>query len=645
MNVETASDELYTLFVILVRAIQQTIYGLESVICSQLDVYPPIDLSQSLARVNPFHSDVAVYSFIHPQNSINSTIREGILKLFSNLSAWYRYSTTNPDEPIIEEIEKFFNSPKRFKKFILVQASGFIMEGKSRDVKSEMYQSYIRSHIHNHAMKIEEDFVIPEFYEVVCPENDHLWRVNVGHPIFDFQKLKEYNKVPPLLVASDHHKLIRLLWIYAIIKQINKLENTGCDKIILYTDRASIDHDVFDFIFGGDWEPSFHLFTHTLLDTMINMRMVTGNKVSHMIAKFERVQPWPLLKLKGREFEYKFYKNEQMLRRCARQFYEQRNLLLNCQEHTFISSLFLQKFVPSQPAPVEKLVSRFGSRDETVRDGTFSVMLKLSFLNFMELIKTYKLFDIKFTNNAFNLQHATEDNSLANLLNATLFYRFSVFNFFSFPIVERMYELLRAVSKEYCEGSLPYTYVPRVPLKKIRIIAIDGFIFQGKTTKLKQAKPLIEDLPKNLNVHRVIIHEQDDNWRCYEDHMLKHLQPLLIFSLFESIYTEYMNMDGQDELEIILDRGIVGYCSFQDNVYYWDIFNLFLATIARDVSYYHHVCRDPVINSTFTGNDIIMTYQRRFEKEYYKSKDLTEEQDYYWMKFDNMLQTIQMRTF
>ena len=77
--------------------------------------------------------------------------------------------------------------------------------------------------------------------------------------------------------------------------------------------------------------------------------------------------------------------------------------------------------------------------------------------------------------------------------------------------------------------------------KKVTIIALDGFISQGKTTDLN--KRIAESAP--LKSYEYVIREQDNEWRATKygqaNYIIKNHQNLLIYSLLADIYQIYVN--------------------------------------------------------------------------------------------------------
>ena len=172
---------------------------------------------------------------------------------------------------------------------------------------------------------------------------------------------------------------------------------------------------------------------------------------------------------------------------------------------------------------------------------------------------------------------------------------------------------------------------------KLTIYALDGWFCQGKTKELKTFKYLMYNQVRN---GYLIINECDDMWRANDNFMLKFHQPLLFYTFLYKIYMSIFNecdFNEKDEVKIFLDRGIVGFCAFQDDISYYTLFNLFFSCFFDEINYCHSVKRNfPFLYSS---------YERLYEQELYKGKDMQLEYKKFYNIFDDMVKRIKDKKY
>lgn len=210
--------------------------------------------------------------------------------------------------------EMYFNM-QTTNQLVVIEGSGFIMEGKSAFFNNKIYVKSLVESLQN-----SERISIPLNFErdcIVIPEGDELWRV-----------FKKGTQQP--LLATEFHNLIKFLWFYSIMHTfvINLKDYNKCSISCIILDRASIDHDLFDHVLDNKTQ-SLVQFT-SFFRRMISHRFVN---TEYVLMLFKKFPPWPLANKVKREFEFEFYKSKIQLHSLTSSFYEARDrILFYCHE-------------------------------------------------------------------------------------------------------------------------------------------------------------------------------------------------------------------------------------------------------------------------------------------------------------------------
>ncbi len=207
----------------------------------------------------------------------------------------------------------FFNM-KTQDRLVIIEGSGFIMEGKSSFYHNKKYvEAAIQS------LESSERIRSPEgiFDTLVIPEGDELWRV--------FQR---GTKTP--LLATEYQVYIKYLWFYSVMEaivnsEIGKKDSNSINTACIVLDRASLDHDLFDHVLGcnSDALLEFTKFFRKIMEAKFT-------EVEYIMMLFHKYPPWPLAQKVKREFEYEFYKSKTQLHSLTSSYYQARHSLLNC---------------------------------------------------------------------------------------------------------------------------------------------------------------------------------------------------------------------------------------------------------------------------------------------------------------------------
>ena len=464
---------------------------------------------------------------------------------------------------------KFWFNGERLEptELMLVEASGFIMEGKSEAISHPSYLQLLRNEF-----GLDENVT-----RVFIRESDFIWRAPSIRPFLN----------EGCMLESDHHVLIKFYWmLHFMVDVYVQLINVDASKtsIQLVTDRASIDHDIFDAIYGND--DAMNKLT-SLYGIRKLLEIKFSGRFTHAIIEFKKLVPWPLVNKEGREFEFKFYTSFKHLSTCQNRFYATRNGLFFNRPLSNWSIPFLHNYDDyywQYYLRNNKQLKMLESKDMCSFQSQTSPHADAEYIYSMHVSANYLLLD------------------------STLPVIFQQMNKFFLPSV--------------IDGSLARFN------GNLHVFAYDGFIFQGKTTMVKQMETTLWK-----NYDKVFyIYENDALWRANSNHMLRFEQPVLIFTmLVEFVKIWEQLICGLDKnVLVVMDRGIIGHMAFQDSTTPLILFNKVLSCYFSSVHYFTKVVRTPMINYTFT-----CTQDRSFERDYYANRDMEFEEKFFWSRFDN----------
>lgn len=437
------------------------------------------------------------------------------------------------------------------------------MEGKSAFFNEEKNVKSLIASIRNS----NESYIPITGYKdcLVIPEGDELWRV--------FMK---GTKIP--LLATEFHKYIKFLWFYSVMLAfVQKLDEQNTSKIMcIVLDRASIDHDLFDHVLGGD--------IRSLLPFTRWFRRVIEGKFTQsefITMMFRKLPPWPLANKAKREFEYDYYKTKSQLHSLAINFYQARDDVLTPrfnEGHAMLDG-FLRESIQGNiflgATEEVQLLKRASQCAMYISDSLNTLGIYDVFLNKPTLVK-YRSFAhplSSYASSALEPLHHTPHSELprCSMIKQLPYYAHDKYFLYSrwtfgekpvehlysgifgpvnFPAMFQM--IASIINKVVDRKDKVMTFNKILPLK-VTLIALDGFISQGKTTDLNNR--IHENSP--LNDNEYIIREQDHEWRRTingeKNYVMKNHQGLLIYHLLADIYQVYMKQ-GKLINNIILSR-------------------------------------------------------------------------------------------
>jgi hypothetical protein len=253
-----------------------------------------------------FHGDSYISCGKHFSSLYNSIMNEYCTMYNGDqLLMWHSYNIAETDPSFLVWLQQ--------NKFVYCMYSGFIMEGKTESLARAMDNDTISDY--------DKLCMTPNIIKLLIRETDELWRA------------KNYKSTKTLLEHPEDHYMIRFLWISAYMKQlynhyINYKDVTDC-TFLVFTDRASIDHDIFDHAY--DDKPVFehtleliveHKFKYT---TAVLARLLCeslpSTKFTFYLKRVAKRVPWPVEYRVGREFEHGFYTDRIKFEAIQRKFY------------------------------------------------------------------------------------------------------------------------------------------------------------------------------------------------------------------------------------------------------------------------------------------------------------------------------------
>lgn len=419
----------------------------------------------------------------------------------------------------MKDVTASFFLMKKREDIVIIEGSGFIMEGKSAFFSNSEYVSLLLESL-SHSKRVSLDINMQN--TIVIPEGDELWRV-----------FKKDTKTP--LLDTSYHVHIKFLWFYSVMKSfIDAGENLSSIKCIVL-DRASIDHDFFDWIFEGrsDIICSFSKFFRSL----INIKFSRPQYISML---FEKLPPWPLSNKVKREFEYQNYKTKSQLHLLCNAFYGLRSLIFsnnnNLSELLFSeieNSIFLNasssKQTLKRASECAKYIAKFFLEipmyvhywaDERLNirwnSPTYFISSPLPLCTLLDSIDTES-----------SVMKARFGEKIVEFL----YYK----DLLTFDLLDNSFQMIAAIINRI----VPITYKIHKFNKKVTsklfIIASDGYLSQGKTTALNNK--INEKGP--LRNYEYIIREQDYEWRKNDNYIMKNHQELLMYYLLADLYQVY----------------------------------------------------------------------------------------------------------